>query len=158
VKRPHIHPPHHRGLWLVAGLKILKGLALLAVGVGALRLLHQDVAAFAERLVEAIRIDPHHHFVSHLLDKLEVVDDHRLKIISLISFGYAGLLLTEGVGLFLEKRWAEYLTIVVTASLIPLEIYELVQHLSPLKIVALVTNVAVVIYLVVIVRQDRRHA
>jgi uncharacterized membrane protein (DUF2068 family) len=65
------------------------------------------------------------------------------------------LLLTEGVGLFLRKRWAEYLTIFVTASLIPIEIYELGKKFSATKIIVLAINVAVVIYLVVrVVRGD----
>ena len=158
MKRLRVHAPKHRGLWWVAAFKLLKGFALLAVGVGALKLLHHDVAAFAERVVDAFRIDPHHQFVSHLLDKLELVDDHRLKLVSAVSFGYAAVLLTEGVGLFLEKRWAEFLTIFVTASLIPLEIYEMVQHLSPLKITVLIVNILVVVYLIHVVRQDRHQA
>lgn len=156
MKRLQVHAPKHRGLWVVAAFKIFKGALLLAVGAGALRLLHHDVGDFAERVVEAIRIDPHHHFVSSFLEKMDLVDDHKLKIISAVSFGYAALLLTEGVGLFLEKRWAEFLTIFLTASLIPLEIYEIVQHDSPLKIAALVVNVLVVVYLVRVVRQDLR--
>jgi len=43
-------------------------------------------------------------------------------------------MLTEGVGLALRKRWAEYLTIIATSSLIPLEVYELIQHFSVMKI------------------------
>ena len=156
--RRRIHVPRHRGLLLVAFFKLLKGSLLLAVGVGALRLVHHDVAAMAERIVEAIRVDPHHQFVSHLLDRLELLNDHRLKVISAFSFGYATVLLVEGVGLFLEKRWAEYLTIILTASLIPLELYEIARHLSPLRIGALVVNVAIVVYLIRIVRQDRRQA
>ena len=54
----------------------------------------------------------------------------------------------EGVGLWLGRRWAEYLTVIATGSLIPFEIYEMVRKLSPPRLIALILNVAVVIYLI----------
>jgi uncharacterized membrane protein (DUF2068 family) len=74
-----------------------------------------------------------------------------------LSFGtffYAALLLTEGVGLALGKRWAEYFTIIVTSSFIPLEIYQIFHHANVAKIVVLLINVAVVWYLAL---ELRRH-
>jgi uncharacterized membrane protein (DUF2068 family) len=61
--------------------------------------------------------------------------------------GYALLEGLEAVGLWLQKRWAEYLTFLATALLLPLEVYELTQTLSPFKVIALVINLAVVVYL-----------
>jgi uncharacterized membrane protein (DUF2068 family) len=69
------------------------------------------------------------------------------------TFIYSALLLTEGVGLLLRQRWAEYFTIITTAGLIPLEIYEIVHRITPAKIVVLLVNVAIVAYLVVHVRR-----
>ena len=60
---------------------------------------------------------------------------------------YAALEATEMVGLWLAKRWAEYLTFVATVLLIPLEIYEVAHHPSVLKIITMVINVAVAVYL-----------
>ena len=60
---------------------------------------------------------------------------------------YAAVEGIEAFGLWYQRRWAEYLTFLVTASLLPLEIYELTNTLSPFKIVAFVINVAVVVYL-----------
>jgi uncharacterized membrane protein (DUF2068 family) len=84
-----------------------------------------------------------------------MVDDRKLKELSIGTFFYSGLFLTEGVGLALRKRWAEYLTIVSTASLLPLEIYEIVKQVSALKIIVLLANIAVVVYLVIEVRRTR---
>jgi uncharacterized membrane protein (DUF2068 family) len=53
----------------------------------------------------------------------------------------------EAVGLWYQRRWAEYLTFLVTTSLLPLDAYEILHHATPFKIVAFVVNVAVVIYL-----------
>jgi len=60
---------------------------------------------------------------------------------------YAILELVEAVGLWMAKRWAEYLTFVATVVFLPLEVYELTKSISVLKILAFVINVAIVIYL-----------
>jgi len=139
---------HGRGLRLIAALKLLKGLALLALGFGALHLLHKDVAAIVEHWINMFQVDPHGHYMHLLLAKLSILDDKRLKELSVGTFVYSAIFLTEGVGLALAKRWAEYLTIISTASLLPLELYELARHPSLGKVLALVINLAVVAYLV----------
>ena len=68
------------------------------------------------------------------------------------TFLYAGLFTTEGIGLLLRKRWAEYFTIVTTGGLIPLEIYELWRHFTAAKTVVALINLAIVWYLVSRVR------
>ena len=70
-----------------------------------------------------------------------------LVVLALVLFAYASLEAVEGVGLWLNKRWAEYLTFVATALLIPYEVYELYLKISVLKLVAFVLNVLVVAYL-----------
>ena len=144
---------HGRGLRLIAAFKLLKGLALLALGIGALKLLHKDVAAVVEHWISIFQVDPHSHYIQLLLAKLSIVDDRRLKELSVGTFIYSAIFLAEGVGLALGKRWAEYLTIVTTASLLPLEVYELVKHVGIGKGVALVINLAVVAYLILELRR-----
>src|SRR2546421_5711215 len=68
-----------RGLRLIAAFKLLKGLALLALGIGALRLLHKDLAAVVEHWINIFQVDPHSHYIQLLLAKLSIVDDRRLK-------------------------------------------------------------------------------
>jgi uncharacterized membrane protein (DUF2068 family) len=139
---------HGRGLRLIAAFKLLKGLALLALGIGALHLLHKDVAAIVERWINMFQVDPHSHYMQLLLAKLSILDDKRLKELSVGTFVYSAIFLTEGIGLALAKRWAEYLTIVSTASLLPMELYELAKHASVGKVFALVINLVVVAYLI----------
>jgi len=145
---------HSRGLMLIAAFKLLKGVALIAVGIGALRLLHKDVAAVADHWINAFRVDPHNRFIHWLLVKLPMVNDKKLKELSVGTFLYAGIFLTEGMGLAFRKRWAEYFTIISTSSFLPLEVYEIIHHATVAKGVALVINIAVVVYLV---REIRRH-
>jgi len=73
------------------------------------------------------------------------------------TFFYSALLLTEGTGLLLGKRWAEYFTIFATSSFIPLEVYELARRASPARFVVLLINVVVVVYLVAEVYRIRKN-
>jgi uncharacterized membrane protein (DUF2068 family) len=88
-----------------------------------------------------------HHGLLGEIDKAFTLQSSRLHLFAAIILVYAGVEGVEAVGLWYQRRWAEYLTFLVTASLLPLEVYELVTRLSPLKIVAFVINVAVVAYL-----------
>jgi uncharacterized membrane protein (DUF2068 family) len=88
-----------------------------------------------------------HHGLLGEIDKAFTLQSSRLHLFAAIILVYAGVEGVEAVGLWYQRRWAEYLTFLVTASLLPLEVYEIVTRLSPLKIVAFVVNVAVVAYL-----------
>ncbi len=144
---------HGRGLRLIAAFKLLKGLALVALGIGALKLLHKDVAAVIEHWISVFRVDPHNHFIDLLLAKLSILDDRRLKEFSVGTFVYSAIFFTEGIGLALEKRWAEYFTIITTSSLLPLEVYELAKRTSVGRGIALLINLAVVVYLIFVLRR-----
>lgn len=80
----------------------------------------------------------------HLL----TISEHTLLLIALALTAYAAVELLEGVGLWLLKRWGEYFAVVATASFIPFEVYELAHRFTALKVVALVLNVAVVVYII----------
>jgi uncharacterized membrane protein (DUF2068 family) len=81
------------------------------------------------------------------LDKLFSRKSSTLHLVGVGVLGYAVLEGVEAVGLWWQKRWAEYLTLIATALFVPLEVYEIVHKGSPLKVVALIVNIAVVLYL-----------
>ena len=83
----------------------------------------------------------------HRIDELFTLRSSRLHLFAAIALVYALVEGIEAVGLWYAKRWAEYLTLIVTASLLPVEVYELSEHATPFKILALIVNVAVVAYL-----------
>ncbi len=142
-------------LLLIALFKLAKGLLLLAVGIGAVKLLHHDDAETISGWVRLLRVDPDNRFVHGILTRVLGLTTRQLEAASVGTFIYAALLLTEGVGLLLRKRWAEYFTIITTAGLIPLELYELSKHITVAKIAILIINIAIVAYLVARVRRNR---
>jgi uncharacterized membrane protein (DUF2068 family) len=151
-------PPKHssRGLWLIAVFKLLKGLALLAIGIGALKLLHKDVASEVERWVNYLRVDPQNYYIHKLLAKVGLLNDRKLKELSVGTFFYSALLLTEGVGLAFKQRWAEYFTIITTASLLPLEVFEIARRVSFARIALFLVNIVIVVYLVRHLRRNHK--
>ena len=160
--QPKQHEPRTRPaatsrvLRIIAAFKLFKGLVLFAVGIGAVKLLHKDLAFEVERWADIFRVDPNNHYFRRLLETFLTLDDRKLRELSVGTFFYSALLLTEGTGLLLGKRWAEYFTIIATSSFLPLEIYELARRVSAPRIVVLLLNVAVVIYLVVGISRNRK--
>ena len=149
----------NRWLELIAAYKLLQAALLVSVAVGALKLLHKDVADVLTNIAMGLRMNPEGRLVGFLLDKAALLDDHRLRQISLFLFGYAALGLLEGIGLMLEKVWAEYLTAIITASFLPLELFEVVRRLTWVRAGLLMINTMVLLYLlkVVIERAKQRR-
>lgn len=133
---------------LIGAFKLLKGLLLAALGVGVLRLLHGDVGEAIAAWIATLHVDPENRYVTALLEKISGADERTLRKLSAGTFVYAALLLTEGIGLLRLRRWAEYLTVIATGLLVPLEIYELVRKFTIVRVTVLVVNVAIVVYLI----------
>jgi uncharacterized membrane protein (DUF2068 family) len=144
-----------RGLMLIAAFKLFKGLVLLAVAIGALRLVHRDVAVEVARWADAFRVDPRSFYFHRLLQRFAGLNDKRLKELSAGTFFYAALLLTEGTGLAFRKRWAEYFTTITTSSFLPLEVYEIAHRSTVPRVLVLILNIGVVVYLVAGLRRRR---
>jgi uncharacterized membrane protein (DUF2068 family) len=147
-----------RGIRLIAYFKLLKGALLLFSGIGLLRLLHRDVAEVVMTWINTLQIDPDNRHIHALIAKASTVSEDRLKELSLGSFFYAGLLLTEGSGLLMQKVWARYLTLILTSSFIPLELWELHRRFSIFKLVVIAANAAIVWYLAVRVHYESRKS
>ena len=140
-------------LLAIALFKLIKGVLLIAVGIGAFKLLHKNMAQTVLRWVDVLRVDPDNRFINGILNRAFSISPNQLKATGIGTFVYAGLLLMEGTGLLLRKRWAEYFTIITTGGLVPLELYELSEHITTIKVGVLIVNVAIVVYLVARVRR-----
>ncbi len=138
---------HNKVLVLIAAYKSGLALLFISIGVGALHLMHKDIEDSLARLAFDLRFNPESKFVNFLLDKASLLNDPMLRRIGALAFSYAGLSAAEGVGLYLEKAWGEYLTLVVTASFLPWEIFEIIHRLTWVRVGLLVVNILVFIYL-----------
>ncbi|HEX4284040.1 MAG TPA: DUF2127 domain-containing protein [Terracidiphilus sp.] len=147
---------HNKLLILIAVYKGLQALLFAAVGVGALRLLHQDIGDILDNLREALHFSPESRFVNFILDKASLVDDPMLRRIGFVAFSYAAVSFAEGIGLYLEKAWGELLTLIITASFLPWEIFEVLHHVTWLRVGLLLINTLVLLYLLKIVASRRK--
>jgi uncharacterized membrane protein (DUF2068 family) len=141
---------------LVAIFKLLKASFLLVAGVGILKLIHMDVARELDHWIAMLGLDPGSRYVNHVIQKVTRLSPNRIKELGLGSFIYAALFLTEGIGLWLLQRWAEWFTVIITSSLVPLEVYEIYRHPTPIKIVVLAINITVVAYLLYRIAKEPR--
>jgi uncharacterized membrane protein (DUF2068 family) len=139
-------------LRLIAIFKLLKAIALIAIGVGALKLLHRDMGSTLEHWIAVSGIDPGNRWVERGIEQASNLSHAKVKDLGIVSFIYAGLFLTEGIGLWLMKHWAEWFTIIITSSLVPVEVYELSRHPTASKVLILIINISVVAYLVYRIR------
>lgn len=148
--------PHDEWLIVIGGLKLLKGIFFILLGIGALKLMHKDIVYMMSRWAVDLRFDPENRFVNLVLEKVALIDAHKLKEISAAIFCYAALDWIEGLGLVFEKVWAEYLTLILTASFLPWELFEIARHATWAKFVLMLINLLVLIYLVFVVQQRLR--
>jgi uncharacterized membrane protein (DUF2068 family) len=146
----------NRLIRLIALFKLLKAVLLIVVGLGTLHLLHQDVASVVEHWVRLLTLDPGNRYIARALQRAGNLTPNDIKRFGLVSFLYAGLFLTEGIGLWLVKRWAEWFSVIITSSLVPVEVYEIYRHPGAIKVLVLISNVAVVGYLIYRIRNERR--
>ena len=102
-------------LFVIAVFKLIKAALLIALGIGAIKLLHRDLAETLNDWIDLLRVDPDNRIIHWALTKLLAISPNQLRAASVGTFIYAAVLLTEGIGLLLRKRWAEYLTIIATS-------------------------------------------
>ena len=158
MSRPQVpHPPHNRWLVLIAAYKCLQALLIAALGFGALHLLGKNVGDELTFLAERLHFNPEGKLVDFLLAKAEFLNDPLLRRIGIAAFIYSALSLIEGIGLYFEKAWAEYLTLIITASFLPFEVIEILRRLTWIRSSLLLINLVVFFYLLKIVIERARE-
>ncbi|MDP9008409.1 MAG: DUF2127 domain-containing protein [Pseudomonadota bacterium] len=148
--------PRFGVLRTIALYKIVKVLLLLAVAYGELRLRDASIAAKLLSWAQARPYGLEHRVVTQLLEWFSGLSVSRIHALRMVTLAYAAVFAVEGVGLWMEKRWAEWLTVIITASLIPLEAWEIFLRPTIGKVLILLANAAVVAYLVWHVRTKNR--
>jgi uncharacterized membrane protein (DUF2068 family) len=156
VRRKHM-PAYDKWLVVIGALKLAEAALFIALGIGVLRMLHKDLVDELTRLMVVLHHDPEGRFSSLLLDKVALLDPHRLKQISAAIFAHAGLDILEGTGLVLRKVWAEFVTVILSGFFLPFEFMALARHVTWIRVGVTAGNVAVVIYLVFHLRMKLRE-
>ncbi len=159
-RSPHPHSSgkrHNRLLLSIAVYKLLYALFFVAIGIGANRLLHKDLADEVDLFARYLRFNPESRLVNFVLDKASLVNDPLLRRIGFFAFCYAAITLLEGIGLYLEKAWGEFLTLAITASFLPWELFEIYRHITWIRLGLLAINILVFLYLLDLVLARARH-
>jgi uncharacterized membrane protein (DUF2068 family) len=142
-------------LRVIAVYKLAKVLALLAAAYGVLRLRDASFIARVYSWAATLPYGLEHDLVTRGLGWFSGLSPARVEMYGGAVLAYAAVFATEGIGLWMRKRWAEWLTIIVTGSLIPLEIWEVSMRPTFGKASVLVVNVAIVWYLIIQLRSSR---
>jgi uncharacterized membrane protein (DUF2068 family) len=134
---------------LIAIDKFIKAAALLIVGVYLLHMIHLDrnMHDTLRDFVNDLRIDENNEYIHKLLEKTLGFNRRTLWYFYTGTLIYAGLYLVEGLGLFFDKAWAEWMTIIATALFLPLEIVEICRDITIFRIIVFILNILMVIYL-----------
>jgi uncharacterized membrane protein (DUF2068 family) len=150
-------PRRHRYLKLIALFKIGKGVLLLLLGVSLLFLNARSrwMDAISDWTADEILLE-HSKGISFLLHKLQaVLAGGTLRATSLLALFYSAVLFTEGIGVYMEQRWAELLMIFATAGLIPLEVRHLWHRPGLVGVLILLANCFIVWFLYRVLKRDK---
>jgi uncharacterized membrane protein (DUF2068 family) len=149
--------PKRSGIALVAigVFKLVKCALLGGLGIALVHWRNQDLGDVASHWINVLSVG--RPFLESIISKLSSIDERTLREVAAGSFIYSALLLIEGIGLCLRKRWAEFLTVGITGSLLPIEFYEVFHHLTTARVLITLVNIAIVWYLVIQLLHDRNH-
>jgi uncharacterized membrane protein (DUF2068 family) len=150
-------PRRHRYLKLIGLFKIAKGALLLVLGVSLVflnaRTLWMD--ALSNWTADEILLE-HSRAVAFLLHKLQaVLADGALRATGLLALFYSAVLFTEGIGVYMQQRWAELLMIFATAGLIPIEVRHLWHRPGLVGALILLANCFIVWFLYRVLKRDK---
>ena len=138
---------HSLFLKIIIVEKLLLGVLFAALSFGMLTLLNMDMIVFTDQLLVYLNLDIEKDYVQDIVDLLTNIKGGTIVGISAGMFILSSLNLIEAYGLHMRRRWAEWLTVIATSLFIPLELYEVIQQQTMVRIGALVINVAIVYYL-----------
>ena len=137
------------GYRIIGAMKLAMPLLLGLAGFGIFRFLDRDLGEALEHFASRLHLDPENRLVHEVVYRAAGIDRAHLKALGAGTFFYALLEGLEGVGLLLRRRWAEYLTVIATGLLLPLEVYEIARRPNALRVAVLLANLAILAYLIV---------
>jgi len=155
--KPDSHRRQRRVLRAVAAFEFFKGIFVVAMGLCALVLLHKDVWLIAEILLSRLHINTDRRSAQIFLDFADTITDARLWAAARFAFAYAALRFTESYGLWKGRTWAEWVALISGTLLLPWEVRELMRGVTIFRCALFVGNLAVVLYMLYVIRANRRE-
>jgi uncharacterized membrane protein (DUF2068 family) len=147
----------NKWLLLIASYKTLQALLFALIGLGARHLLHKDVGDELAAVADHLRFNPESRLVNIVLDRASLLNDPILRRIGVLAFAYSAISYIEGIGLYFERVWAEYLTLIITGSFLPFEIIEIYRRQTWFRFTLLGVNLLVFLYLLKLVCTSTRR-
>lgn len=145
------------GLRAVAVFEAMKGTLVLLLELGLLTLIHRDVDEVAESLVRQLHLNPEHHLGHVIMNAASKLSDKRLLAIAAGGLIYVAVRYVEAYGLWHRRVWAEWFALLSGSLYLPWEIYEFGEKPTPFRAAILLSNLAIVIYMLMI-RVQASHA
>ena len=141
----------------VAVFEAAKGLIVLLLGLGVLRLVHKNLDEFAESLIRFLHVSPAGHLSNLFVTAAGRTTDKNLWLIAAAAMVYSIVRFAEAFGLWHDREWAEWFALLSGSMYLPWEVYSLMRHPHMLKWVVLTVNVAIVLYMLVLRVQAGAH-
>lgn len=147
------------GLRAVAVYEAAKGALVLLAGFEVLSLMHHEAQHFAEQWVAHLHLNPTKGYPRIFIDAMTNVTDARLWLLAGLALIFAAVKGVLAYGLWLGRRWAEWIAVATGAIYVPAEVYEIVREVTWIKILLLIVNLCIVAYLIYVLwRSERRRA
>ncbi len=141
----------------VAFFEAIKGAIVLLGGFGLLSLLHRNIRLIAAALVGRLHLNPTHGFANSFIEAASRLTDSRLWMIALLGFVYGVFRLIEAYGLWFGKVWAEWVAVLSGGIYLPVEIYELAEKITWVRVSALTVNLVVVGFMSGVLLRSRKR-
>jgi len=155
--RPHVRDPQHiKGVRTVATIEFTKGVIVVLAGLGVFSMRHKDIWGVAESFLEFFHVNPYRHYVGVFIDLVSKVKDVRLWKIAVVASLYAIVRFVEAYGLWYVLSWAEWMAAISGAIYIPFEIIDLIHRPTWFRLLVLVVNAVIVLYMLYLRAEARK--
>lgn len=146
------------GVRLVALLEAAKGAVVLVAGLGVLEAVHVGAAQFFDELAAHMHLNLAKGTPRVFADLAADTSNRQLQLLAAAAFAYVAIRAVEAYGLWNRRRWAEWFSVASGLVYVPFEIVELARGPSVLKVAMLVANLALVVYMAIVLRAQHRRS
>jgi uncharacterized membrane protein (DUF2068 family) len=131
----------------IAMFEVTKAAIALLLGCGLFHLMHKNLDDVAERVVQVLHVNPEGKLSNLFFELASHASDRNLWVLALSTLAYASVISTEAYGLWREREWAQWFSLLSTALYVPPELYWMLRNPSWLKCAVLVTNIVMFLFM-----------